>query len=109
MKTLGLFIVNVLSSIAKAVVAGFVLMCCWGWFVNPIFPAAPILTIGTAMGLMLVFDFFLTNVSASLLDINADTDLGELFVKGIVQDICVIVVACPVTFVFGSVLHQFVR
>ena len=108
MRTLGLILLNVISTTVSAVAGGFLLVCLWRWFVTATFVTLPALRVPNAVGLMIVFDFFLSSLTMSMTGVGEDTDFDELLVKSVAKDVLMIAVVYPLTWLGAAAWHQFV-
>ena len=73
MKTFGKFVAAIVMMIIGIIVGGLVLMMTWRWFIIPVFPSLPVLTLAQAIGI----NIFIAVLTAKWDD--KDREFGELF------------------------------
>jgi hypothetical protein len=90
MDTLGKFVAAIVMIIIGLLVGGFILMMTWSWFIVPVFPTLPVLTLGQAIGI----DVFISLLTAKMDDKDRDfEEMFEKFAKGLFYSAVLLFVA----------------
>jgi hypothetical protein len=77
MEALGKIFAGILVIALSVIIAGFFLMKLWGWFVIPVFPTLPVLTLQQAIGLSVFF----TLIRAKKPKDEKEKDFGDIILE----------------------------
>ena len=85
-----------------AIMRGFVLKKLWGWFVIPLFPSAPAVSIAQAIGISLVVGYLTHQDSESKSESSASSAKGVMAFA-----LLGLFIQSAIVFLFGWVTHLF--
>jgi hypothetical protein len=90
METFGKIVGGILMMIIGIIIGGFILMKTWAWFIVPVFPTLPVLTLPQAIGISV----FYAILTAKRIDDDKDfDDISEEWVKGLIYAVLLFLVA----------------